>query len=90
MNNSSVNQRERLAALQHDIWAHWIRYQFSCCIKNEDGSLTIPADKVERWTRQKDTAYMHLTEREKESDREQADKVIKLDQQSRALNTTEE
>ena len=69
--------REELAATQHDIWAHWMKYQFSVCIENEDGSLTIPAEKVERWKRQMNTPYFELTEKEKESDRHQADKVIK-------------
>ena len=68
--------RERLAAEQHEIWSHWTRYQFSVCEVNEDGSLTIPADKVDRWTRQMDTYYSYLSEHEKESDRHQADKIL--------------
>ena len=61
--------RERLADVQHAIWAHWTRWQFSVCQRNEDGSLTIPAPLVERWTRQMDTPYADLSEREKDSDR---------------------
>lgn len=68
--------RERLADVQHAIWAHWTRWQFSVCQRNEDGSLTIPAPLVERWTRQMGTPYADLSEREKDSDREQADKVL--------------
>jgi hypothetical protein len=69
--------REKLAEVAHDgIWAHWTRYQFSKCVQNADGSLTIPADLVERWARQANTPYTGLTEREKESDREQADKML--------------
>lgn len=71
-------KREALSSVQHDIWAHWIHYQFSVCVQNEDGSLTIPADKVARWTRQMNTPYSELTEREKDSDRKQADKVISV------------
>lgn len=70
--------REMLAAKQHEIWAHWMKYQFSRCIQNEDGSLTIPADSVERWHRQIYTDYADLTELEKESDRHQVDKFIDL------------
>jgi len=70
------NVREQLAAVQHDIWAHWTRYQFGACQRNEDGSITIPADKVERWSRQMETPYSELTDKECESDREQADKII--------------
>lgn len=68
--------RERLAANQHDIWSHWMKYQLSVCIQNPDGSVTIPVDKVERWKRQTETKYFQLPESEKESDRHQADKVL--------------
>lgn len=69
-------KREVLADVQHAIWAHWMRYVFSICPQNDDGSVTIPADKVTRWKRQVDTLYVDLTEKEKDSDRSQADKVI--------------
>ena len=68
--------REQLADVQHGIWAHWMRYQFSVCRRNDDGSITIPADKVERWSRQMQTSYSELSDREQESDREQADKIL--------------
>ena len=68
--------RDKLAAVQHEIWAHWMRYQFSVCIPQEDGSLLIPAKKVERWRRQMETVYADLTEQEQRSDLEQADKVL--------------
>lgn len=72
-----VNEiRESLADIQHEIWAHWMNYQFSKCIENEDGSLTIPANLVVRWRGQADTFYDQLTELEKDSDREQADKIL--------------
>lgn len=71
--------REKLADVQHGIWAHWMRYQFSQCRRPDladDGSLIIPADKVQRWQRQMDTEYADLTDKERESDRHQADKVL--------------
>lgn len=69
--------RESIAAIQHDqIWAHWTKYQFSKCTQNPDGSLTIPAELVEHWTRQANTLYADLSESERESDRRQADKVL--------------
>ena len=70
--------REKIADVQHAIWAHWMRYLFSCCIENDDGSATIPADKVSRWLGQKARTYDQLSEKEKDSDREQADKVLKV------------
>jgi hypothetical protein len=75
---NNANLREALSAQQHEIWAHWMRYQFSCCTKNSDGSLTIPSDKVERWQRQLETDYNYLSEKERESDRDQADKMLTI------------
>lgn len=68
---------ERLAAVQHEIWAHWMRYLFSVSVEDTtSGWVVIPAEKVARWKRQVETAYADLSEREKESDREQARKVL--------------
>lgn len=67
---------EMLADLEHRRWSHWQKYLHSCCIKNDDGSLTIPKDKVARWENQIKTKYDALTEQEKESDRHQAKKTI--------------
>jgi hypothetical protein len=69
--------REIIAKVQHDIWAHWMNYLFTCCVPNDDGSVTIPANKVERWQRQALTSYHDLTDKEQQSDRHQADKVMK-------------
>ena len=69
--------REELASIQHEIWSHWMRYMFSCCIKLNNGNLWIPKDKVNHWKRQMALKYDKLTEKEKESDRHQADKIIK-------------
>ena len=70
--------REELSALQHDIWSHWMKYLFSVCRRENGDALIIPADKVQRWSKQMNTPYSELTEKEKESDRDQADKVIDL------------
>jgi hypothetical protein len=69
--------REKLAETQHDIWSHWMRYLFSVCYNSNSG-IIIPADKVELWKRQMITSYKFLSEKEKESDREQADKVLRV------------
>ena len=66
----------RLADMAHEVWAHWMRYLFSVCIQNDDGSVTIPADKAERWKRQMDTNYHDLTEREQKSDISQAEEYL--------------
>ena len=61
---------EKVAAIQHDIWAHWMRHLFSRCGKRKPGDLIIPAVLVEHWERQMETPYAELSEREKQSDRD--------------------
>lgn len=71
--------REKLASLMHDVWSHWMKYQFTQCVPDDHpGDLCIPKKKVERWKRQMETPYDELTEEEKNSDRDQADKVLEL------------
>jgi hypothetical protein len=73
---------DKLANLQHEIWSHWMRYLFEISSQNEDGTVTIPADKVDRWKRQMSTKYPELSNDEQESDLEQARKVIAVISQS--------
>ena len=75
---SKKKLREELSHWQHEIWACWMKYQFELCKENEDGSMVIPKEKVDRWKRQIETPYSKLSESEKDSDREQVDKFIDL------------
>jgi len=68
--------REKLSDVQHEIWASWMRWVFHICPGHDDGSVTIPANLATRWKRQIHTGYSDLTEQEKDSDREQADKCL--------------
>lgn len=61
-----VGQIEKLAALEHEQWAHWTKYMLD--------NLTI--DNILRWVRQIVTPYAELSEAEKKSDRIWAQKVI--------------
>lgn len=65
-----------LASLEHERWSHWQRYLHSQCEIGEDGSLTIPARLVARWTEQMSTPYEELPEEQKESDREQVRRYL--------------
>jgi hypothetical protein len=60
------NLFERLAALEHEQWAHWTRYMLH--------NLTLK--NIERWKRQIETPYHELTDEEKQSDRVWATKVM--------------
>jgi len=68
--------RETISDIQHQIWSHWMAYLFDVSIPNQDGSYIIPVDKVLRWKKQLAIPYKHLTEKEKDSDREQAEKIL--------------
>jgi len=62
---------EILADIEHERWAGWMRYLFSKCEGN-----TIPDWGMEHWNRQANTPYTNLTEKEKESDREEVRKTL--------------
>ncbi len=68
---------EQLAAIEHERWAHWQKYMHSKCSKVISaggiltGGLRIPPELVEQWERQIATPYADLSEKEKDSDREQ-------------------
>jgi len=67
---------EDLAELEHEQWAHWTQYMLDFLNGN------IPEDlkqkRILQWRRQIDTSYKNLSEKEKESDREWARKVMKI------------
>lgn len=74
---NATELREKLAAIQHEIWAHWMKYLFSVgAVRGKDGAHIIYPKSVQRWKRQMQTPYNKLSEEEKESDRHQADKVL--------------
>lgn len=72
----SVHTVEQLAAIEHERWAHWQQYVHDQCERQEDGSLVIPAELAARWQAQIETPYAELTEREKDSDREQVRRYL--------------
>ena len=67
---------DELAAIEHERWAHWQRYVHDQCARQQDGSLVIPAELAARWEAQIGTLYVELTERERDSDREQVRRYL--------------
>jgi hypothetical protein len=64
----SKSTREKLSDLEHQQWAHWTKYMLN----------NLTSENIERWKTQIETPYECLTEKEKESDREWANKVITI------------
>jgi hypothetical protein len=69
---------EKMADKAHEVWARWMKYLFSKCVMNPDGSATIPGQFVGRWGRQMETAYADLPESEKKSDRDIAAEYLEV------------
>lgn len=69
---------EQLAAIEHERWADWQRWVHSQGIRMHDGGILLLPPTVERWERQINTPYAALTEREKQSDREQVERYRPL------------
>lgn len=74
-------KREKLSDYAHDAWSRWMKYLFSKCIipiHKTQGGLIIPQLELEKWKRKMETSYNDLSEEEKESDRNEADKIINI------------
>jgi 6-phosphogluconolactonase/glucosamine-6-phosphate isomerase/deaminase len=79
-NKKKDELRERLAELEHKQWSHWTKYMldelyglFDLDTLNRNCK---PVQSLRRWQKQMKTEYKDLTEKEKDSDREWADKVL--------------
>ncbi len=78
---------EALADKEHDSWSRWMKYLFSKSAgptpdmglgKTKAGSVIIPPELVERWTRQMMTAYADLPESEKQADRDEVERILPI------------
>jgi hypothetical protein len=69
---------EGLASIEHERWSHWQTYLHDKCVRNPDGSLTIPKGYVDQWTAQASTPYNELSDKERQSDRDQVQRYLPL------------
>lgn len=72
---------EKLAALEYDRWARWMKYLLSKCswVGSAAGLVAvIPPEPLRHWQRLIDTKYADLSEEEKEGDRVEARKTLAL------------
>ena len=69
---------EKLAEYSHDSWSGWMVYMMGLSFFAMDGSITILPSLVKRWQRQMNTTYADLPEEEKESDRNEAIKILNI------------
>jgi len=77
------DMRELLAEYAHDAWAGWMRFLFEASFNDVNGTVVIPACLVSRWKRQCSTSYLELPEEEKQSDRDEADRIIGIVESAR-------
>lgn len=71
--------REKLADIEHQRWADWQKYVHSKCNGDVDTDYeSIPRELYNRWERQIKTPYSELTEKERDSDREQVDRYLPI------------
>jgi hypothetical protein len=75
---AGVKIYDLLAAYAHHAWAGWMQYMFSKSQLLPDGSVVIPPDLVQRWTRQANTLYADLPDQEKWSDISEAKKIMQI------------
>lgn len=59
---------EKLAELEHKQWAYWTKYFLS----------NLSEENILKWKKQIETKYEDLSEKEKDSDRKWAKKVMEM------------
>ena len=73
--------REQLADIEHQRWADWQKYMHSKCFQAmHDGKeyMWFPVELFDGWQKQINTEYKDLSEKEKESDRDQVRRYLPL------------
>src|SRR6266700_1454246 len=69
---------EQLADKEHASWSHWMEYLFSKCAYLANGDAVLPGEYVRHWQQQVLTPYTLLSEREKQSDRDEVAHILPI------------
>ena len=69
---------EVLANNTHQAWSSWMEWVFTNSVSNEDGTVTISKESVDKWKRQIETGYEDLTIEEQNSDIKEANIILDL------------
>lgn len=88
MTESDNQLCETLAEYAHGAWSGWMRYMFSKGYPGMGYSWVIPSALKARWHRQMNTPYADLPEDEKESDRQEADKILAIVERHATVSIT--
>jgi len=79
LRENHINLLNNLAEFCHDVqWSSWMKYVFSKGYEDKDGNFVIMKNDYNRWKRQTETSYENLSEKEKESDIIEANKILNL------------
>ncbi len=80
--------REELSDYSHEAWSGWVSSIIGK-YENDDGSVTIPITKINRWKKLMKTPYDKLSTVEKDKDREEADEIIDVVEEEADINLAE-
>ena len=80
LNGEVKSLREEMAELCHEQWSGWMKWMLEKVeLKLKDApDPNYPETWIERWKRQMNASFDELSEAEKESDRAEADKFLRL------------
>lgn len=79
--NEIMEQSEIIVALAeyaHDTWSGWMEYMFGLGEELENGDILIKKKFADRWKRQVGTEFMDLPEDERESDYNEAYRMLEI------------
>ncbi len=76
--NEERDLQAALAEYAHQAWARWMEYELRKGIVQEDGSITLPAHLVQRWSRQINAAYHELQPGEQARSLNEADRIVRV------------